>query len=174
MSVGGVATMTAVRIKELSTSVFVKFARRLSKNDFIHRNRRVLVICLIIWLVANAAGFFIYRNTLARSNNEFYQKGLSAARNLAAESGPFVLEKDILALNVAIKELAKASDLKSAVVLDHENTILTHTDTEMINRKFEPPKNQKTIDVIDSTTITAGALPDKTEIMGFARNITFA
>lgn len=174
MSVGGVATMTAVRIKELSTSVFVKFARRLSKIEFIHRNRKALLICLLIWLVANVAGFFIYRNTVVRANDALYQQGLSAVQNLAVKSGPFVLEKDILALNVAIKELEHVSDLKSAAILDHENTILIHTDTELINHKFEPPKSQKTIDTINDTTITVQVSPDKTEILGFLRDITYA
>ena len=174
MSVGGVATMTAVRIKELSTSVFVKFARRLSKIEFIHRNRKALLICLLIWLVANVAGFFIYRNTVVRANDALYQQGLSAAQNLAVKSGPFVLEKDMLALNVAIKELEHVSDLKSAAILDHENTILIHTDTELINHKFEPPKIQKTIDTINDTTITVQVSPDKTEILGFLRDITYA
>jgi len=174
MSVGGVATMTAVRIKELSTSIFVKFARRLSKIEFIHRNRKALLICLLIWLVANVAGFFIYRNTVVRANDALYQQGLSAAQNLAVKSGPFVLEKDMLALNVAIKELEHVSDLKSAAILDHENTILTHTDTELINHKFEPPKSQKTIDTINDTTITVQVSPDKTEILGFLRDITYA
>jgi len=174
MSVGGVATMTAVRIKELSTSVFVKFARRLSKIEFIHRNRKALLICLLIWLVANVAGFFIYRNTVVRANDALYQQGLSAVQNLAVKSGPFVLEKDMLALNVAIKELEHVSDLKSAAILDHENTILIHTDTELINHKFEPPKSQKTIDTINDTTITVQVSPDKTEILGFLRDITYA
>ncbi len=174
MSVGGVATMTAVRIKELSTSVFVKFARRLSKIEFIHRNRKALLICLLIWLVANVAGFFTYRNTVVRANDALYQQGLSAVQNLAVKSGPFVLEKDMLALNVAIRELEHVSDLKSAAILDHENTILTHTDTELINHKFEPPKSQKTIDTINDTTITVQVSPDKTEILGFLRDITYA
>lgn len=174
MSVGGVATMTAVRIKELSTSVFVKFARRLSKIEFIHRNRKALLICLLIWLIANVAGFFTYRNTVVRANDALYQQGLSAVQNLAVKSGPFVLEKDMLALNVAIKELEHVSDLKSAAILDHENTILIHTDTELINHKFEPPKSQKTIDTINDTTITVQVSPDKTEILGFLRDITYA
>ncbi len=171
---GGVATMTAVRIKEFSTNVFMRFARRLSKIEFLQRSRKTLAICISIWLVANVVGFFFYRNAITRANDALYQQGLLAAADLAAKSGPFVLEKDVLALNVAIKELENVGDLKFAAILDHENTILTHTKTEMVNQKFEAPKSQKTIEVIDNTTITAGALPDKTEIMGFLRNIIFA
>jgi serine/threonine protein kinase len=171
---GGVAAMTAVRIKEISTSIFVKFARRFSNIEFLHRSRRALLICLSIWLVANVAGVFFYRNTVARTNDALYQQGLSAAQNLAEKSGPFVLDKDILALNTAFKESEGVRDLKFAAVMDHENTILTHTDTEMINRKFESRENQKTIDTINGTMITIEILPDKTEMIGFIRNITFA
>ena len=174
MSGGGVATMTAVRIKQLSTSIFVKFARGFSRIEFLHRNRKALAMCLLIWVVVNVAGFFVYRNAVTRANNALYEEGLSAAQNLAAESGPFVLEKDILAMNVAIQELGKLSDLKFAAILDHENTILSHTDTQMINRKFEPPEGQKTIDTINDTAIMLQISPDKAEILGFLRDITYS
>jgi serine/threonine protein kinase len=84
------------------------------------------------------------------------------------------LEKDVLAMNVAIKELGKLSDLKFAAILDHENTILTHTDTQMINKKFVPPEGQKRIDTINDTMIALQVLPDKAEIMGFQRGITYS
>jgi uncharacterized membrane protein affecting hemolysin expression len=174
MSGGGVATMTAVRLKELSTSIFVKFARGFSKIQFIQRNRRALAMCLLIWVALNVAGFMVYRNAVVRANGALFDEGLSAAQKLAAESGPFVLEKDILAMNVAIKDLAKLSDLKFAAILDHENTILTHTDTQMINKKFVPPEGQKRINTINDTTITLQISPDKTETMGFQRSITFS
>ena len=174
MSGGGVATMTAVRIKQLSTSIFVKFARGFSRIEFLHRNRKAVALCLLIWVVVNVAGFFAYRNAVTRANNALFDQGLSAAQTLAAESGPFVLEKDILAMNVAIQELGKLSDLKFAAILDHENTILSHTDTQMINRKFEPPEGQKTIDTINDTAIMLQISPCKSEIMGFQRSIRFS
>jgi hypothetical protein len=174
MSGGGVATMTAVRLKELSTSIFVKFTRSFSKIEFLQRNRRALAMCLLIWVAINVAGFMLYRNAVIRATGALFGEGLSAAQNLAAESGPFVLEKDILAMNVAIKDLSKLSDLKFAAILDHENTILTHTDTQMINKKFVPPEGQKRIDTINDTTITLQTSPDKTKTMGFQRSITFS
>jgi len=44
----------------------------------------------------------------------------------------------------------------------------------MINRKFEPPEGQKTIDTINDTAIMLQISPDKAEIMGFQRSITFS
>jgi uncharacterized membrane protein affecting hemolysin expression len=174
MSGGGVATMTAVRLKELTTSIFVKFARGFSKIQFLQRNRRALAMCLLIWVAINVAGFMVYRNAVVRANGALFDQGLSAAQSLATESGPFVLEKDMLAMNVAIKGLEKLSDLKFAAILDHENTILTHSDTQMINKKFVPPEGQKRIDTINDTTITLQVSPDKAEIMGFQRSITYS
>jgi hypothetical protein len=115
MLVSDIATMTVVKMKEVSTSAFTKFSRgmkSITQIGFIDRNRKALAIGLMIWLVANISAFFIYHFTVLRLNNALYQKGLTAAQNLATNSGPFVLEKDILSLNVAIKELQTVKDLK--------------------------------------------------------------
>ena len=177
MLVSDIATMTVVKVKEVSTSVFTKFSRgmkSITKIGFIERNRKALAISLVIWLVANIAGFFIYHFTVIRMNEALYQEGLSEAQNLATKSGPFVLEKDILSLNVAVKELQTVTDLKFAVIMDHNNYILAHTDTDMTNKKFERMKNEKTIHTIDGISITTGFSPDNTSVIGFFKNIIFS
>ncbi len=177
MFVSDIATMTVVKVREVSTSVFIKFSRgmkSITKIGFIDRNRRAIVICLAIWLAANIAGFFIYHVTVVRMNEALYQKGLSEAQNLATKSGPFVLEKDILSLNVAVKELQTVKDLKFAVIMDHKNIILAHTDTDMTNQKFERMRNEQTINTIDGISITTGFSPDKTKVIGFFKNIIFS
>ena len=177
MPVSNIATMTVIKVKEISTSAFTKFSRgmkSITKLGFIDRNRRAIVICLAVWLAANIAGFFIYNFTVVRMNAALYQKGLSEAQNLATKSGPFVLEKDSLSLNVAVKELQTVKDLKFAVIMDHKNNILAHTDTDMTNQKFERMQNEKTIHTIDGISISTGFSPDKTKIIGFFKNITFS
>jgi len=166
-----------VKVKEVSTSAFTKFSRgmkSITKIGFIDRNRKALAIGLVIWLVANIAGFFIYHFTVVRMNDALYQKGLSEAQNLATKSGPFVLEKDSLSLNVAVKELRTVKDLKFAVIMDHKNNILAHTDPDMTNQKLERMQNEKTIHTIDGISITTGFLPDNTSVIGFFRNIIFS
>ncbi len=177
MSVSEIGTMTLVRVKEFSTNTFIRFTKimkSISKLKIIVHNRKGFVISLAVWLAANAAGYFIYNFATKSANDALYQQGLSATLSLATKSGPFVLEKDALALNVAIKELRDIKDLKFAAIMDHNNTILTHTDTEMINQKFEPLRDGKPIDWIDGTTIIAGLSPDKTKVVGFSRNIAFS
>ena len=177
MLVSDIATMTVVKVKEVSTSAFTKFSRgmkSITKIGFIDRNRKALAIGLVIWLVANIAGFFIYHFTVVRMNDALYQKGLSEAQNLATKSGPFVLEKDSLSLNVAVKELRTVKDLKFAVIMDHKNNILAHTDPDMTNQKLERMQNEKTIHTIDGISITTGFSPDQTKLIGFFKTIIFS
>jgi serine/threonine protein kinase len=58
--------------------------------------------------------------------------------------------------------------------MDHENNILAHTDTDMMNQKFERMQNEKSITTIDGISITTGFAPDKTKAIGFFRNIIFS
>jgi len=177
MLVSDIATMTVVKVKEVSTSAFTRFARGMkgiTRIDFIDRNRKALAIGLVIWFVANIAGFFVYHLSVVRMNNALYQKGISEAQNLAAKSGPFVLEKDILSLNVAVKKLQTVKDLKFAVIMDYKNNILAHTDPDMMNKKFERMRNEKALNTIDGISIATGFSPDKTRLIEFFNNIVFS
>ena len=177
MFVSDIATMTVVKMKQVSTSAFTKFSRgmkNITKMDFIDRNQKALTIGLVIWLVANIAGYFMYHFSTVGMNDALYQKGVSEAQNLATKSGPFVLEKDILSLNVAVNELKTLKDLKFAVIMDHQNNILAHTDSDMTNQKFERMQSEKMIHTIDGISITTGFSADKTEVVGFFKNIIFS
>jgi hypothetical protein len=177
MLVSNIATMTALKVKEISTSTFTKVARRMkriTKIQFIERNRNQLVIFLVIWLLINFAGWLFYHTTVERQSNAFFQLGLSEANNLESKSGPFVLEKDILSLNVAIKELSHIKNFKFAAIADHKNIILAHTNTEMINQPLDPLQHEKLIDTVDGIRITSGILPDKTAVFAFLKKIVFS
>jgi hypothetical protein len=177
MLVSNIATMTALKVREISTSTFTKVVRgmkRISKIQFIERNRNQFIIFLVIWLLINFAGWLFYHFAAERKNNTFFQQGLSEAKNLESKSGPFVLEKDILSLNVAIKELSHVKNLKFAAIADHKNNILAHTNTEMINRQLDPLQDEKLIDTLDGILITSGILPDKTAVFAFFKKIVFS
>ena len=177
MLVNEIAATTVVKMKEISTSTFTKVARgmkRISNIKFIERNRRQFAICLAIWLLINFSGYLFYHYTFEHRNDAFFQQGLSKTQNLESKSGPFVLEKDILSLNVAIKELQDIDDLKFAAITDHKNNILAHTNADLVNRKFEPLQNEKPIDMLDGIKINSGISADKTAVVGFLKNIIFS
>jgi hypothetical protein len=177
MLVSDIATMTVVKVKEVSTSAFTKLSRgmkSITTIGFIDRNRKALAIGVLIWLAANISGFIVYHFNVAGINDALYQKGLTEVQNLAAKSGPLVLEGDILSLNVAVKELQTMKDLNFAVIMDHQNDIMAHTDTDMMNRKFEPMPDEKTIATIEGVSITTGFTADQKETIGFFKNILFS
>lgn len=177
MFVSEMAATTVVKMKEISTSTFTKFARgmkRISNIEFIQRNRRQFAICLAIWLLINFSGYIFYHYAFEQRSDAFFEQGLSETQKLESKSGPFVLEKDILSLNVAIKELQDINDLKFAAITDHKNNILAHTSADMVNRKFESLQNEKPIDALDGIKITSGISTDKTAVIGFFKNIIFS
>ncbi len=174
MNGGGIASMTMVRMKEISTSISEKLSRKMSKIGFIQRNRKGIVFFGLLWLVAMGSGYFYYDLKVSGLNESFYRNGVVSANDLAAKSGPFVLEKDILALNVAVKEFEDLKDLKELVVLDHRNMILTHSEPGMINRVFEHHEDQKEIKKTADVRITEEISPDNTTSVGFWKSITFS
>jgi len=173
MFVTDIATMTAVKVREFSTSTFQRVARRFSKIEILQRSRKTFVVCLTIWLGANIAGFFIYRSAISNTHDEFFQQGLSVVDELARNCKPFILDKDTLALNLEIRELDNLKNLKFAGIMDHKNTILMQTGTGGANREFEPFKNTTLIDKIDDIIITSEIYTDKTRTINFLKIITF-
>jgi hypothetical protein len=177
MLVNEIATMTAVKVKEISTSTFTKVARgmkRLSHLNFIERSPKKVAICLAVWLLVNIASYLVYHYAFEQRNDAFYRQGIAQTRGLESKSGPFVLEKDILSLNVAIKEIQDIEDLKFAVILDHKNTILAHTSAELMNQSFQPLLDETPIERHDGVQVISARLPDKTEVVGFFKVINFS
>lgn len=174
MSVSNIALMTAVKIKAFTTSIFNKTTKVFFGNDFFLRSRKLFITCLTVWLVVNAAGYFIYHSTASKTKDDFYRQGTSAAADLATKSGPFVLEKDILALNVELRELEQMKNVNFAAILDHENVILAKTGSEIMERKFDPLKNKIPVATTDDTVIIAENSTDKAKVISFLKNITFS
>jgi hypothetical protein len=177
MLVNEIATMTAMKVKEISTSTFTKIARgmkTISRIKFIERIRKQLAICLAIWLLVNLAGFLFYHYVFENRKDAFFSKGLVETQNLESKSGPFVLEKDILSLNVAIKELEDIENLKFAAITDHKNNIVAHSNAEMMNKRLEPLEGEKFIETLDGIKIASGISTDKTAVVGFFKTIVFS
>ena len=177
MLVNELATMTAVKVKEISTSTFTKVAKgmkRISQLKFIERNPKQVAICLTVWLLVNIAAYLVYHFAFERKTEAFFQQGMAQTHSLESKSGPFVLEKDILSLNIAVKEFADIKDLKFAVILDHKGIIMAHTNAELMNRKFEPLLEETSIDSQNSIQIVSGKLTDKTPVVGFFKIINFS
>jgi hypothetical protein len=172
--VSDIATTTAVKVKEFSTNIFNRISNNIKEMEFFRCNSKVIAVCLAVWLVANLAGYLVYRSEAARAREDLYQQGLTAAADLATKSAPLVLEKELLALSVEIRELEKIQGLNFAVITDHKNMILAQIGAGLRVGKFVPPQNQKPIAEMGDITVTANYLPDNTKFIGFFKNIRFS
>ena len=166
--------MTTGTDKQNSTNIFGTFSRKLLKSEFIRRNQKKIILFFSIWLVINIAALVIYRQSVKNINEAFFNLGTGAAENLAAKSEPLILDKDFLSLHMAIKELRDIESLNFAAVLDHVNVVLTHTDTEMINKKIEIPDQENRIDHIKDVMILPDTAPDGSKVFGFLKEMVFA
>ena len=173
-SVREIASSTILWVKELPTNIFKKTTRKLLEIEFVRRNRNSIVICLIIWLIASVTGYLILNSSVTRLNNDFYQHGSSVTQKLAANIGPSLLEKNMLSLNVAIGEVKDSNNLIFISILNHENKLVAHTDSDIINKISIPIKNGRYIDTIKGVSIEAKSLPDNEKIVSFSTIVTFS
>jgi len=168
--------MTATSIqwmKERSTSIFVRAKNGLYGIEFIQRNKRIIGFCLLIWVLSCAAGYLILRSAVESLKNDFYRHGTLAAEKLATRTGPLLLEKDVLALSLAIGDVADIDGLVFAAIVDHEDRIAAHTDAELLNTAFKPMTNTKYLDIIDQVTIEEIVSGNRIAI-SFALDVTYA
>jgi tRNA A-37 threonylcarbamoyl transferase component Bud32 len=174
MFVGEIALHTVVKVKEISTSILLKMAKGLSENHFLGRSGKVFVIGLVAWLVAVTAGYIVYHSEVQSARNALYQQGVGAVNDLATKCGPFLLEKDVLALNLQLKELDQLNYFKYAAIIDHTNSVVAQSGADVGHTTPDTLKSQKKINVIDGVAVTARTLPDKTRIIGLFKPITYS
>ena len=174
MFVSDMVTTTAVKVKTVSTNIFNRIARNMKGKEFYRRNRNVIIVCLVIWLIGIAIGFLIHHTGVNRAREDLYQQGMTAAEGLAANSAPFVLEKELLALQVEIKELDKIENLVYAVITDHQEEILVQIGADVTFGKFIPPRKPQPVAKRDDINVTLNRLPDNSTYFGFYKSITFA
>jgi len=174
MSVADVATLTLVKLKEYTSTTLVKVTRGISRSEFMRRSRKAFLVCLVVAVAAHAAGFLFYRSAAIRTRDSFYQHGAAATRSLAQECRPFVLEKDVLMLNVALRSAEKADGLVYAAILDHQNQVLTRTGPEELTRILLPLLDQVATGSLDGTGFTDLTPPGAQPLTLFSLPVTYS
>ena len=78
MFVTDIASSTAVKVKEFSTSIFNRISRNIKEMEFFRRNSKTIAVCLAVWLIAGLAGYFVYRSHAVQAREDFYKQGMAA------------------------------------------------------------------------------------------------
>jgi len=174
MAVADMATQTLVKAKQYSSTVFLKLTRGLTQTEFMRRSRKIVLVCLAVWLAGNAVGYFIYRSTEGQTREEFYHLGATATRNLAQEGRPLVLDKDVLMLNLATRALEKNEAVAFAAVLDHQGQILARVGPEELVRQLNPLQEKPLIGTFDGVGISDLVTAGSKGLVLFSQPITYS
>ena len=174
MHVSDIAMTTMAKARAMTTKIVNSVLARVTEAPLVARNRKGVILFLVVSLAVIIGGYMVYRATAARAHQEFYRSGFEAARSLAAKSRPFVLDQDVFSLNAMIRDVSTLKALAFAAVVDHLNVILAHTDTDKVSRQFRPLGQATEIETEAGVRAIAGLTEDKQDVVGFFQTIRFA
>jgi len=174
MAVREMALATIVWAKEASTNVFVKMGKGLLKIAFVQRNAKRIGVGLLIWVVACMVGYLALRKAVEGLEHRLYEVGLSQTRTLAKKTRSSLLENDVLSLNRAIGEVSAGDELIFAAILDHQNRIVAHTHSELVDQIISPLEYVKQLGNVDGVSIEEGVSADEQKTVGFSKDVMFS
>ncbi|MGD8513454.1 MAG: serine/threonine-protein kinase [Deltaproteobacteria bacterium] len=174
MTVRQTASTTMLWVKEFSTNIFLRFGRGLFNISFFQRNRKQISLCLLIWVVGCLAGYGILRSAVKGLKDDFYQVGMEQTRNLVAQIGPSLLENDVLSLNMAIGELESSAGLIFAAIVDHQDKIVAHTDSRLVNRALPPLGRQSYQATIKGVSVEEGVSVKNEKTARFSSHVVYS
>jgi len=174
MTVRQTASTTMLWVKEFSTNIFLKLGRGLFKINFVQRNRKRINLCLLIWVVGCLAGYVMLQRTVKGLKDDFYQVGLERTRNLVAQIGPSLLENDVLSLNMAIGELESSAGLIFTAIVDHQDKIVAHTDSRLVNRTLPPLQRQSYEASIKGVSVDEGVSVKNEKTVRFSSHVIYS
>jgi hypothetical protein len=174
MQVSQLASMTITRARVFTTRIYSRITSQLVAIPFVARNRKWLLLAGGLWLLLAAGCFGVYLAMAQSARDGFYREGVDTVEDLARKVSPFVLEKDVLSLNVALRDLRDRKRVIWAAITDHQGLVLSHTDAVQFNRPLQALAQERPLATIEGVRLNTGRTPQGKQAIGFTRTITFA
>lgn len=169
------SSTTMLWLKQLTTSTFTSIDQKVSKFEFVKRNKRFIVILGLIWLVVVVGSYFLFDIAGTGKRDTFLKTEASQVEQLANLCSPLLLEDDLLGLTRQVAEFAKHNAVVYAAVTNHENKVVAHTDPEKFNKPYESLKDQRILTTINEVSVAAGGEPEgPQQLVTFSQVITFS
>lgn len=167
------ASTTMMWIKQLSTTTVNTLAGKVRAFMGGSRIKKRITIGVGIWLLVNLVIFLIFQNRSRNIEEAFYANGVSEAAGFAEAIGSSLLESDILALNVAVGEIAKKTDNAFAAVLDHQDKVMAHNDPAKMNKPLASLRDEQDVSKINGVAIISGADGDR-DLIVYKKDVTYS
>jgi tRNA A-37 threonylcarbamoyl transferase component Bud32 len=174
MPVSEKASTTMMWMKQLSTTTINSVSSKL--KDFMSGSplKRHVAIGVVVWILLNLIVFFTIQGKIDTAQKAFFNKGTDLALGLADKSGSPILATDILALNVAIREVMENPEILFAAILDHQNKVMAHSNPAVAASEINRLSDEMAIEKINGVNIASGKLDDQTPVMVFTNDVTFS
>ncbi|MGD9369762.1 MAG: serine/threonine-protein kinase [Desulfobacteraceae bacterium] len=168
------ASTTMMWLKQLTTSTFLSINKRVDRVDFLRRNKKSLLLLLILWCAVVAAGYTGLQRAAHRQLDGFLTGNAAAAERLADQGSSPLLEDDALSLIRITSEFEKEHKVQFAAILNHENRIVAHSDPDLLNQPYTLSQGEMPINTIGQVSIASGKMANGKAVITFSRDITFS
>ena len=173
MSVSDKVSTTITWAKDLTVGTYTGLSRKILKNEFIYRNRKMIIIYLLFFFLFSVTGHFLIRDSRNKYRTDFINNGVQNAKSMGEKVSAPLLENDILTLNVAVGELEKKNNAVFTAILAHDGKIIAHSDLDVIGSKYIVPKDAEVLKTIDGIAISRRTYKGK-PVISFSKDISFS
>jgi serine phosphatase RsbU (regulator of sigma subunit) len=122
-------------------------------------------ITLLLVLTIIFVSVFALRGEEKALREEMKQRGITIARNLAANAAKALFVKDILSLSSLVKDAMENKNVTYAIIVDENNIIAAHNDITFAEKPYQRPREvpdlgDKTLAVSEPFTFKNGKIVD--------------
>jgi len=168
------ASTTMLWVKNLSSTTYNKISKRVLDIDFINRNKKTIIMGVALWLIICLGSLFLLNSSGKEAKETFFNDGVLKIQDMSTKTGPALLGKDILGLNVIIGELMKSEKPAYCAILNHEDKIVAHNNPDLINQPLPSLSNGIPLNEIDDVKLISGTFADDIPIVSFTKDVTFS
>ncbi|WP_419662115.1 Pkn: serine/threonine kinase [Desulfosarcina variabilis str. Montpellier] len=174
MSVFEKAATTMIWMKRQSATTIQMVTQKISNLISNSPIIRYAGIGLLGWIVLNIIFISILQSKRHSFENAFHDRGVFFAHDLADKIGSSILVMDYLALNVAVRDLMADPNIRYIAILDHQNVVLTHSDSGKINRQFNPAVDEKLLNTVNGIQISSGMVDEHVPVVTYRTGVTYS
>jgi tRNA A-37 threonylcarbamoyl transferase component Bud32/uncharacterized membrane protein affecting hemolysin expression len=159
--------------KQLTATSRSGLLGRVLSNSFVSRNKIHMPVYLLSFLLIAMIAHISIGNFQERTQQDLFEKGIQAARNMGEKISAPLLGKDILTLNVAVGEMEKKNNPVFTAILDHDGKIIAHSDPDAIGNSYIFPADAQNLEAVDNISIDRSTYKEKS-IISFTKEILFS
>ncbi len=168
------ASTTMIWLKQLTTSTFTNINSKIDRIAFLRRNKKAIAIVVLAWFAILIGSHFLFSSMATNRLDRFYASGALAVERLAEESGPALLEDEVLGLSRKVAEFTEEQDALFTAILNHENRVMAHSNPDLLNRPYAPLADQANLRLEGEVSIDKGLTEEGAEVATFTREVTFS